>query len=114
MRWKIEGADRESGESRVVWLESLSRESALEQALSLNILVSNVEHEFIMPVHPPIEFPSSIQVSLPKQQLNYMRITPWIIGKGIFYGLLLWAVAGALVVFLFWIFAAAAVAISAL
>jgi len=102
MRWKVSGADRETGEERTIWLEAASSEGATLLAGSHNMMVANAVED--TPVFNVVsQMPAGrIQVELSNKQLKRLRVTYGDIATGVFVGLLLWSIFTTLMVALFW------------
>lgn len=102
IKWKVDGLDRDTAEPRTIWVESASRESAIDLAGNHNMVVSGASQD--QPVFKVVsQLPSgTMTVELTKRQLKSMMVTQWDIGVGVFVGLLLWSIACALIVVLLW------------
>ena len=104
-KWKVTGADRDSGEDRVVWIEAKSLDSAAEQAVRFNMLVADVREErqtatsgVAKSTHHGVQV-----VELRGGQVKLMATGVWRIATGVFLGLLMWSIFAAVVAVVFWI-----------
>ncbi len=109
-RWKITGANRETGETHCIWIEAARQSDAQAVANSLGILVSSVVDD---PAETRVvaELPNRpIEVVLKHGQINKLNVSSGRIAVGVFLGLLLWAGVCFLATVFFWGVLAAAIA----
>lgn len=81
MRWRINGADKDSGAVREIWIEALSHEEAIEVAADMQILVSSALKD------PPVSISQSINVKLDRRQAKKLGVTEMRIASGVFVGI---------------------------
>ena len=80
MRWRINGADRETGEPRELWVEAQTDQQARDQASKLGIMVSSVLSD------PPVVFKAPDEVRIIRSQVRQLRVSDFRIACGVALG----------------------------
>lgn len=81
MRWRINGADQDTGDKREFWVDAPSEHDAREIASQYGIMVSSILRD------PPVVVNTPDTIKLDKAQFKKLRVSEMTIAGGVVIGL---------------------------